>query len=61
MRLLRPFAWLGLLVMLPQWASAAFSDHMAVPDDIGRNKVPRDGVRPVLVLRLEVGEHSEWG
>ena len=35
-------------------AGAAYIDHFTVADDIGRNKVPRDGARPVLVIRIEV-------
>ena len=56
----RPIVAALLLLGLAFPAGAAYIDHFTVPDDIGQNKIPRAGTRPILVVRVEIGSSADW-
>ncbi|MFN7951902.1 MAG: hypothetical protein U0610_09245 [bacterium] len=53
-------AWAVVFGLAAGKAAAGYIDHMSDANDIGRNKVPRTGTRPVLVLRIEIGTVADW-
>lgn len=55
----------ALLLFSGAWVRAGFVDHFVVPDDVGRNKVPRMGtsrilVIPVIVEDLKKPDLARW-